>query len=99
MWRTLTSSQADAVAEVLELGGLKHREARQQFIHSATLRQRGEAIVSVLALWRLDDHMFGRLLAAGTRSGCWGEAWLFHPMINRRLSPMSRVGRAIRCPP
>jgi len=94
-----TPSQGEAIAEELELAGLKHREARQRFIRAATLRQRGQAIVSVLALWRLDEHMFARLLAAGTRSGCWGQAWLFHPRINRRFSPMSRVGRAIRCPP
>jgi hypothetical protein len=94
----LNPSQAEAIAEELELAGLKHREARQQFIRAATLRQRGQAIVSVLALWPSDDHRFERLLAAGMRSGCWSQAWLVHPRINRRLSPMSRVGRAIRCP-
>jgi hypothetical protein len=96
---TLTPSQCEKIGEELELEGLKHWEARKQFLRGTTLRQRGKAIVSVLALWRLDDHMFGRLLAAGTRSSCWGHAWLFHPLINRRFSPMSRLGRAIRCPP
>ena len=95
----LTPSQAEAITEELELAGLKHREARQQFLRATTLRERGQAIVSVLALGRLDDEMFARLLAAGMCGGCWGQAWLFHPRIKRRLSPMSRIGRAIRRPP
>lgn len=99
MSNALTPSQAEAIAEELELAGLKHRETRERFLRATTLRERGQAIVSVLALGRLDEQMFARLLAAGARSGCWGQAWLFHPRINRRLSPMSRVGRAIRCPP
>ena len=96
---TVTPSQAEDIAEELELPGLKHHEARKRFLRAATLRKRGQAIVSILALGRLDEHMFARLLAAGTRGGCWGQAWLFYPRINRRLSPMSRIGRAIRCPP
>jgi hypothetical protein len=96
---TLTPSRADAITEELELAGLKHREVRQRFLRATTLRERGQAIVSILALGRLDDNIFARLLAAGMRGGCWGQAWLFHPRINRRISPLSRVGRAIRCPP
>lgn len=79
--------------------GLEHRVARQQFVTAAGLRERGRAVVSVLTELDLDDHLFARFLAAGFRSGCWDRAFLFDPSLNRRISPLSAVGRAVRGPP
>ena len=89
----------EEIVEQLGVSGLEHQEAREQYGCASGLVERGKAIVSVLNLIRFGDDLCARLMAAGTLSGCWGRAVFWDPRFNRRLSPLSRVGRASRSPP
>jgi len=91
---------SEAIGEVLGVPGLQYRVARQYFMQAVNCRDRGRAVVSVLAELDLDDDgLFARFLAAGCRSGSWNRAWLFDVSRNRRISPFSAAHWAIRPPP
>jgi hypothetical protein len=89
----------EELVEQLEVNGLEHHKAREQYGLASGLVQRGKAILSVLNLIRFGDDLCVRLMAAGTLGGCWGRVVLWDSKFNRRLSPLSRVGRASRSPP
>ena len=91
---------SEAIGEVLGVPGLEYRNARRDFLQAADRCERGRAVALVLsAVDAEDDRLFARFLAAGSRSGCWNRVWLFDPSRNRRISPFSAVGQAIRPPP
>ena len=94
-----TPPVVEEIVEQLEVNGLEHNEARKQYGLAAGLVERGKAVVSVLKLIRFGDDLCARLMAAGQMSGCWGRVVLWDSKFNRRLSPLSRVGRASRSPP
>ncbi len=79
--------------------GLEHQPARQRFVAARSLRERGAAVASVLSQVALDAAVWQRLLTAGYLGGTWTRPWVFSPQVGRRLSPWSRVGRAVRGPP
>ena len=89
----------EEIVEQLEVNGLEHHKAREQYGLASGLVERGKAILSVLNLIRFGDDLCVRLMAAGTLGGCWGRVVLWDPKFSRRLSPLSRVGRASRSPP
>jgi hypothetical protein len=94
----VASRAAEQITEHLGIDGLTHQQARQEFIESPGLHQRGQAIVSILQVFSNSDELCVRLLAAGSRCGLWGTVWLWDPSINRRVSPASRLART-RAPP
>ena len=89
----------EEIVEQLGVSGLEHHKAREQYGLASGLVERGKAILSVLNLIRFGDDLCARLMAAGTLVGCWGRVVLWDPKFSRRLSPLSRVGRASRSPP
>ncbi len=89
----------EEIVEQLEVNGLEHHKAREQYGLASGLVERGKAILSVLNLIRFGDDLCARLMAAGTLGGCWGRVVLWDPKFSRKLSPLSRVGRASRSPP
>ena len=89
----------EEIVEQLEVNGLEHHKAREQYGLASGLVQRGKVILSVLNLIRSGEDLCVRLMAAGTLGGCWGRVVFWDPKFNRRLSPLSRVGRASRSPP
>jgi len=91
--------QAERIAEELDLGALEHRPARQRFLDGRRLRERGEAVVSVLERLRLGDGLWPRVLAAGCLGGAWGRPWRWSPEAGRVVAVRSRVERAVRGPP
>ncbi len=91
--------QAEQIAEELDLMGLEHWPARQRFVAARSLRERGTAVASVLSQLALDAAVWLRLLTAGYLGGAWARPWVWSPPVGRRLSPFSRVGRAVRGPP
>lgn len=94
----VSSRAAEQITEHLGIDGLTHQQARQEFINSPGLHQRGRALVSILQGLSNSDELCVRLLAAGSRSGLWDTVWLWDPSINRRVSPASRLART-RAPP
>lgn len=90
---------SERIAEELDLMGLEHQPARQRFVRARRLQERGAAVVSVLSRLRLDAALWQRLLAAGYLGGAWARPWVWLPQVGRRLSPCSRVARAVRGPP
>lgn len=76
---------AGEVAELLDLDGLEHGRARVLYRNASGLRQRGEAVVSVLVA--LDPGRYERLLAAGHRALLWGRPWWIDPATGRRRPP------------
>jgi hypothetical protein len=89
----------EEIVEQLGLSGLEHHKAREQYGLASGLVERGKAMVTVLNLIRFGEDLCVRLMAAGTLGGCWGRVVLWDPKFSRRLSPLSRVGRASRSPP
>jgi len=89
----------EEIVEQLEVNGLEHHKARERYGLASGLVERGKAILSVLNLIRFGEDLCARLMAAGTLGGCWGGVVLWDPKFSRRLSPLSRVGRASRSPP
>lgn len=89
----------EEIVEQLDVCGLEQDKARKQYGCASGPVERGKAIVSVLNLIDFGDDLCARLLAAGSLSGCWGRVVLWDPRFNRRLSPLSRVGRQSRSPP
>ena len=90
---------AERIVEELDLMVLEHQSARQRFAGTRRLEERGTAVVSVLSRVRLDAALWQRLLAAGYLGGAWARPWMWSPQVGRRLSPWSRVARAVRGPP
>jgi hypothetical protein len=90
---------AEQIAEELGVPGMEQRRLRTSYAQAATLQQRGNLIAELLAELRLDEALWGRLLAAGFLAGLWGVPRLFFPSLQRAVSPISRVGRALRGPP
>lgn len=90
---------AEEIVEQLGVSGQEHHEAREQYGLASGLVERGKAIVSVLNLIRFGEDLCVRLMAAGSLGGCWGRVVLWDPRLNRRVSLLSPVGRAIRSPP
>ncbi len=90
---------SERIAEELDLMSLEHQPARQRFVGARRLKERGAAVVSVLSRVRLDAAIWPRLLTAGYLGGAWARPWVFSPQVGRRLSPFSRVARAVRGPP
>ncbi len=90
---------SERIAEELDLMGLEHQPARQCFVGARRLQERGAAVVSVLSQVTLDAAVWQRLLTAGYLGGAWGRPWVWSPQVGRRLSPWSRVARAVRGPP
>jgi len=93
------SRVSERIAEELDLMGLEHQPARQRFVAARRLQERGAAIASVLSRVRLDAAVWQRLLAAGYLGDAWARPWVWSPQVGRRLSPWSRVARAVRGPP
>lgn len=79
----------EQIAELLDLSGLEHRQARIRYREASGPQPRGEAVVCLLL--RLEPERYGRLVAAGHRAGLWGRPWWIDPRTGRR--------RAIRPPP
>lgn len=90
---------AEQIRELLGVDGVEHDQARRMYIAADGLRQRGEAVQSVLRRLAVNDELWVRLLGAGFVAGVWATPWLWHPKSNRRLSPLSRVVRASQHPP
>jgi hypothetical protein len=90
---------AEEIVEQLGVNGLEHQKAQERYRLASGLVERGKAIVLVLNLIRFGEDLCARLMAAGTLGGCWGKVVLWDPKFSRRLSPLSRVGRASRSPP
>jgi len=95
----LSSTQAETIRGILDLPGVKHEKARHDYGAAGGLRERGEAIVSLLAQLSHDDELWPRLLQAGFVSGLWGQPWLWEPRSNRRLSPPSKISLSSQHPP
>ena len=91
--------EAEQIRELLGVDGVEHDQARRVNIAAHGLRQRGEAVQSVLRRLPVDDDLWVRLLGAGFVAGVWATSWLWQPQLNRRLSPLSRIVRAGRHPP
>jgi hypothetical protein len=89
---------SEAIGEDLGVPGIEHRQTRHDFMTAAGLQSRGLAVAAVLKKLDLDRHLFSRFLAAGCRGGCLDRPWLFEPSLNRRISPLSEVARALRRP-
>jgi hypothetical protein len=89
----------EEIVEQLDVCGLEQDKARKQYDFASGPVERGQAIVSGLNLIHFGDDLCARLLAAGSLSGCWGRVVFWDPRFNRRLSPLSRVGRQSRSPP
>jgi hypothetical protein len=89
----------EEIVEQLGVNGLEHHKARQQYGLASGLVERGKAILSVLHHIRFGDDLCVRLMAAGSLGGCWGKVVLWDCKFGRRVSPLSRVGRASRSPP
>jgi hypothetical protein len=92
-------SEAEQLCELLGIDGVVHDQARRMYIASHGLRQRGEAVRSVLRQLRVDDDLWVRFLGAGFVAGVWATPWFWQPELNRRFSPLSRVVRASQHPP
>ena len=73
---------AGKVAELLDLEGLEHGQARARYGNASGPRQRGEVVVSVLVA--LDPGRYERLLVAGHRAGLWGRPWWIDPATDWR---------------
>jgi hypothetical protein len=95
----LSSAQAATIRGVLDLPGVTHEKARRGYGAAGGLRERGEAILSLLAQLPKDDALWPRLLQTGFVSGLWGQPWLWEPRSNRRLSPHSKISWASQHPP
>ncbi len=91
--------EAEQIRELLGVDGVEHDQARRRYIAADGLRQRGEAVQSVLGRLAVNDGLWVRLLGAGFVAGVWATPWLWQPQLNRRLSPLSRIVRAGRHPP
>lgn len=92
-------SVVEEIVEQLEVNGLEHHKAREQYGLASGLVERGKAILSVLNLIRSGEDLCVRLMAAGSLGGCWGKVVWWDPRLNRRVSLLSSVGRASRSPP
>lgn len=92
-------SEPEQICDLLGVDGVEHDQARRMYIASHGLRQRGEAVRSVLGQLPLDDDLWVRLLGAGFVAGVWGTPWFWQPQLNRRFSPLSRIVRASQHPP
>ena len=91
--------EAEQIRELLGVEGVEHDQARRMYIAAPGLRQRGEAVESVLGRLAVNDELWVRLLGAGFLAGLWATPWLWQPQLNRRLSPLSRIVRASQHPP
>ena len=91
--------EAEQIRELLGVEGVEHDQARRMYIAAHGLRQRGEAVESVLRRLEVNDGLWVRLLGAGFVAGVWATAWFWQPQLNRRLSPLSRIVRASQHPP
>ncbi len=91
--------EAEQIRELLGVEGVEHDQARRMNIAAHGLRQRGEAVESVLRRLEVNDGLWVRLLGAGFVAGVWATAWFWQPQLNRRLSPLSRIVRASQHPP
>jgi hypothetical protein len=74
--------QAERIRDVLDLRGLEHQQAREQWHAVSTRRERGPIVVGVLR--SLDPSRADRLLAAGFLAGLWGRPWRIDPETGRR---------------
>ena len=95
----IKESVVEEIVEQLGVMGLEQDKARKQYGFASGPVERGKAIVLVLNLIPFGEDLCVRLLAAGSLSGCWGRVVFWDPRFNRRLSPLSRVGRQSRSPP
>ena len=91
--------EAEQIRELLGVDGVEHDQARRVYIAAHGLRQRGEAVRSVLRRLPVDDDLWVRLLGAGFVAGVWATPWFWQPDLNRRLSTLSRIVRASQHPP
>ena len=91
--------EAEQIRELLGVEGVEHDQARRMYIAAHGLRQRGDAVESVLRRLEVNDGLWVRLLGAGFVAGVWATAWFWQPQLNRRLSPLSRIVRASQHPP
>ena len=92
-------SKAEQICELLGVDGVEHDRARRMYIAAPGLRQRGEAVHSVVRRLAVNDGLWVRLLGAGFVAGVWATPWIWQPQLNRRLSPLSRIVRAGQHPP
>ncbi len=90
---------AEQIRELLGVDGVEHDQARRMYISAPGLRQRGEAVQSVLSRLAVNDELWVRLLGAGFVAGVWATPWIWQPQLNRRQSPLSHVVRASQHPP
>ena len=74
--------QGERIADLLELSGIEHHQAREQWSSAGTRRERGAVIVSQLVALCPDRD--DRLLAAGHVAGVWARPWRIDPQTGRR---------------
>lgn len=79
--------QAEQVAQVLDIPGLDHAQARHSFARASGLRGRGATIVSVLGRMPLTGAVERRLLCAGARVQLWGPPGIWDVPGRRLVFP------------
>lgn len=77
------ASVAQRQGELLDLGGLELRQAREEY-HQGGLRRRSRGVVRVLLA--LEAERDDRLLVSGYVAGLWGRPWRIDPQTGRRKS-------------
>lgn len=101
----LTRDQAASVVEALRLylgvSLTAHTRARRQAGRSRLLRERGRALVQLLAVLTMDSELWDRLLTAGHLAGLWPEPWVWDPAIRQFRFPSRgpALRPAARSPP
>jgi hypothetical protein len=80
--------QAEQVAQVLDIPGLDHAQARQGFARASGLRGRGAVIVSVLGRMPLSGAVERRLLCAGAHVQLWGPPGIWDVAGRRLVFPL-----------
>ena len=77
---------AQMVANDLDVAGLEHAEARQR-AQAHSLRERGSAVLMVLARLMGESKAWPRLAQAGYRTGVWGRPVFWDALIGQRQFP------------
>ena len=85
----LPKRAAESVAELLDIAGMAHGEARKRWAAARDIRGRSCAVVSVLALLSVDENLLYRLLGAGCISGALPASGLFSAEASALVFPGS----------
>lgn len=73
----LPQRAAEDIAELLDIAGIAHVQARRRWADARDIRQRSCAVLSVLALLTVDESLLFRLLGAGCIGEAFPGSWLF----------------------